>query len=594
MPTGLYGDSYNEALAASRREVQTPAAPAGPAPFAGFLSAVIGAPGAAVHETMSALNAPFPAMQAGNADPSAVWVDQTPIDPSRVFRERAKELTPDPLTTGTASRLVFDATRVLLKAGALTAAGGPLLGAVGTGTAEGTVEAQKLRDEGVDPATAAKVGLAKGVSTGVSLALPVAGRTFAQTALYVAAGGPAAFMAEQQAAKTILENANYADKAARYDPLDPLGLTLSVVIPGLFGAGVHGARALRARAAGAGVEAPPRLPVTEEAEAAARATQLNGHIADTGLYAPDNLTAATAHLDAMNSARAALDLGRRVEVGDAIRPEDMSARGRAAVEAMRAEVGEAQVQARAFEILRAQHEPDLIATAGATDVNIADVRANLDPLNAELRALTDDRAAVIKDTARDLQAQQDMKFKDAQREATKLYEGRLADLQATAARLGDQLKASQAAELARQELGTLARGDVPARLQGDFDARTTSLRKAGQERPISAAVREALGEIEQSRAARTPAAAAKPAEVPRETPAPAEKPATGEKSQTDPVETNAREIATTAPDMRILDEAGTETTAAKLLDDAEAIYQQDVKDADGFMAAINCFIKGGA
>ncbi|MFX6950008.1 hypothetical protein ABTH81_23305, partial [Acinetobacter baumannii] len=66
----------------------------------------------------------------------------------------------------------------------------PIPGAVLTGTDEAFVEAEKLKAEGVDFHTRTKAAAVAGGAAAAATALPVAGRTVAQTVGLVAAGGP--------------------------------------------------------------------------------------------------------------------------------------------------------------------------------------------------------------------------------------------------------------------------------------------------------------------------------------------------------------------------------------------------------------------
>jgi hypothetical protein len=159
-----------------------------------------------------------------------------------MFRARAKELMPDPQTTHASTQVMA----------ALVEFGGAAVGyALTTGPAAplllgadmGMAEADKLKQQGVDLATRTKVGAVAGVVAGASVALPIAGRTIAQTAGLVAVGGPGGFIAQNAASKAILEANDYSKQASQYDPLDPVGLALSTIVPAGFGAvAMRGAR----------------------------------------------------------------------------------------------------------------------------------------------------------------------------------------------------------------------------------------------------------------------------------------------------------------------------------------------------------------
>jgi hypothetical protein len=101
---------------------------------------------------------------------------------------------------------------------------------------EGLTTAEDLANQGVDQQTRSKVGAVTGAMSAAGVVLPVAGKTLAQTAGLVLVGGPASFMAQQQATRSILENANYGEIAKQYDPLDPVGLTVATLLPAGFAA----------------------------------------------------------------------------------------------------------------------------------------------------------------------------------------------------------------------------------------------------------------------------------------------------------------------------------------------------------------------
>lgn len=146
------------------------------------------------------------------------------------------DLRPDPLTAGTAENLVFSLTKGLTKAITAAVALGPVAGAAAFGGSEGLTTAEDLANQGVDQQTRSKVGAVTGAMSAAGVVLPVAGKTLAQTAGLILVGGPASFMAQQQATRSILENANYGEIAKQYDPLDPVGLTIATLLPAGFAA----------------------------------------------------------------------------------------------------------------------------------------------------------------------------------------------------------------------------------------------------------------------------------------------------------------------------------------------------------------------
>jgi hypothetical protein len=239
------------------------------------------------------------------------------------LRDTVKRFTPDPATTGTAGQVVHGAVKVLGKAAGYAIAGG-LPGAVG-GLAidEGISETLRLTDKGVDPATAAKVGAVHGVVTGASVLLPASGTTIARTAGLIALGGPAAFMGEQQAARMILDAADYTEVAKQYDPFDPVGLTVSTLLAGA--AGAVGAVARRGKGA-----------VPDEAVAAAHVAAKAEHVDASALVRRTDVEGMNAHVDGLESVARQLAQGEAVRVPEAVRvdPEVVSAAHERVVKAL--------------------------------------------------------------------------------------------------------------------------------------------------------------------------------------------------------------------------------------------------------------------
>jgi hypothetical protein len=133
----------------------------------------------------------------------------------------------------------------------------PTVWLAGASAEIGLQQSDELRQQGVDFQTRAKVGALTAGVTGLSVALPLAGNTLAKTGAYYLAGGPGGYVAQQAATSEILKRAGYAKIAEQFDPLDPVGLAMSALIPLPFAA--YGAR--RIMKAGKGAE--PVKPAAE-------------------------------------------------------------------------------------------------------------------------------------------------------------------------------------------------------------------------------------------------------------------------------------------------------------------------------------------
>lgn len=168
------------------------------------------------------------------------------------FRSAGRNYMPDSQSASTAENLLFGLGRFATKAIGYSVTAGPAAGAALVAADEGMAESERLKEQGVDVFTRTKVGLVAGATSGMAVALPVAGKTVGQTAALVLGGGPGGFIAQQAASKAILEHAGYDKIGSQYDPFDPVGLAVSTLVPAAFGA--HGLRANRAAPApGTGV-----------------------------------------------------------------------------------------------------------------------------------------------------------------------------------------------------------------------------------------------------------------------------------------------------------------------------------------------------
>ncbi|MCU0950794.1 MAG: hypothetical protein MUC68_06945 [Burkholderiaceae bacterium] len=255
---------------------------------------------------------------------------------------------PDPGTVGAAAEAVQGFTRFATKAVGYSLAVGPVAGAALTGADIGGAEYINLRDQGVDEATAAKVGAVRGAAAGVTVALPVAGRGLASTAALVGVGGPGAFVAEQAAARKILADADYSKLAGQIDPFDPVGLSVATAGAALFGFGAFALRGSgRAKPKGEPAAEPRQVPPQEAVDAAQLVVARE--VADQqALARPGDLAADAIERRAQERAVAQMAAGERVDVADTVplRPGDPMP---APLAQMIARVDEVAAEARAAE-----------------------------------------------------------------------------------------------------------------------------------------------------------------------------------------------------------------------------------------------------
>lgn len=154
------------------------------------------------------------------------------------MRLRSAELAPDPLTAHRADQVMSGVGTSVVRAAGAIATTGPVGGSVIFGAGEGDTTYHEAIDRGIDPATAAKLAATTGVISGLTAGVPAVGSTVARTLGIAAAAGPGSYVAQEFISRKILQSAGLPDEAAMHDPTDPLGLALSIALPGVA-AGLH-------------------------------------------------------------------------------------------------------------------------------------------------------------------------------------------------------------------------------------------------------------------------------------------------------------------------------------------------------------------
>lgn len=407
------------------------------------------------------------------------------------FRQQARQWMPDAATSHVAEQTVFGLTRFGTKAVAGAAVAGPVAGAGLVGLDEALTTADDLKRQGVDPLTRSQVGAVVGLTSALGVALPVAGNTATQTAALVAVGGPLSFMGQQAATREILQAADYTQLADQYDPLDPVGLAVSTIIPAGFG--MWAMRGVRMRAAGKTADTPelapdrspapegdvaraqdsaqtePLRPTPEQVDAA-RVEMLTQHIESAGLHSADDARAAAMHLDAFARAVDDLSAGRRVDVTDLVPVE-------------RLQVARAlDTFAQGLDTART----DLIAQASklAEPTAVRQMRAEL--ADAQVRLAELESPDAVKARAADLQQSERLSFKQAMAQARKEFGSQAADVQARVDRLEGMLADNAQGQQAFDALNILNRqAEQAGRQRAQIDAPPT------RETPTAAAAREA-------------------------------------------------------------------------------------------------------
>lgn len=358
----------------------------------------------------------------------------------RSLRNAGAIYRPDPATASTAEQVLYGFARGATKI--VTAAPAGLPGFVMAGAEEAASASDDLAAQGVPQGARMAAGAVQGAGLALA-ALPLVGTTLPQTAALYVAGGPGGFMAQQALTREILRNAGQDKVAEQFDPFDPVGLSISALLPAGFTA--YGLRAQRMQRAAASLPptlaeargevspvpvepAAPPEPIPSARTAVADAVQRYG---DTQQFPPEVVDAAMA----MNIAEQA----RGADAGAQLlsHHENLAA---AVARAHDLETQLAELEAR---------RADLLPIAGnlAEPGEIRDARTELRLMEQTRVDLSD---AALRALAKVVQARDGISYKAALSQATKDAEGRAADWTARQERLqsfiDDNAKAQQATQ----------------------------------------------------------------------------------------------------------------------------------------------------
>jgi hypothetical protein len=96
----------------------------------------------------------------------------------------------------------------------------------------------ELVEKGVDAETATIASIASGLVSAAQIKLPASGKTIAQT-LGLIALNPVMGAAQAGGIEMLLESGGYKEQAKEYDPLDPVGRSIDIVLGLFFGGMAH-------------------------------------------------------------------------------------------------------------------------------------------------------------------------------------------------------------------------------------------------------------------------------------------------------------------------------------------------------------------
>lgn len=398
-------------------------------------------------------------------------------DFGELLRERGREFRPDPTDSHAAEQVLYGFAR-----GASKVVGGSLLagpiGVVGAGLEESISAADDLARQGVDFRTRVQAGGVQGAGLAIA-ALPLLGKTLPQTAGLYLAGGPGGFVAQQALTREILQAGGYDAVADQYDPLDPVGLAVSTLVPAVFTA--------------AGIRAQRRASAVSRDVADAARVALQAEQRRTSNPAPDVPRSADAHETALARAEDAIARGDAVQVADVAPMGRPSVNETPAVAEQRATVGMIDAQI-------AQTEAELAATLPAAS-GLAEP-GQIREARAELRLMeqtrVDQSEAAARTRAKEIQAAKRVSYKAALSQAKKEIGDAAADWQARADRLNALIARNAEAQRQTQRAGELEQQlrTLRQRRQAEaarLDEMTTSPMEA-----FGAGVRELVRAMEES------------------------------------------------------------------------------------------------
>lgn len=399
-------------------------------------------------------------------------------DQAMANAELIKDLRPSPETTGIAGQVLGELAAVVPRTVAGFAAGGPIGGAVAAGAPAGYSGAVVAELEGVDPNTAAVKGAIDAATYGIGALIPAArifGNVFADAGATVGANVGLG-IASRGGTAALLESNGYKQQAQQYRVLDGTAMLIDAVLGGAFW-GI-----------GRGMSRPQISPETVDAALAGN----NGTHAQHGTApgAPVDAASSVAHQNALDLALQQLAQGEPVNVSGMLDDATFIRSDRVGPET---EVVRQQAQQEVFAQARSELEP--VAAAGLP--NVRDIRAEVTGLRRSLDDLDQAHEAAgntYRQAAKEFQ-QQRISRKQAERAARDsiaqqrqaIDEQRVAT-QARIDELNQQLESNRAAERARTELATMARGETPARLQQQVDQRAEQIGSAFKRSALASSV----------------------------------------------------------------------------------------------------------
>ncbi|KAA8560591.1 hypothetical protein FX985_00641 [Pseudomonas extremaustralis] len=530
--------------------------------------------------------------------------------------ESVKDLRPNAVEVGMAGQIIGELSAVLPRtiAGAVT--GGLPGAAVAAGAPAGYAKTQTAMAEGIDPGTARLLGAAEGLTTGVSAVLPAArfvGPVLGDAAIAVGANVGLG-IAHRGASAEILREGGYHAQAAQYDMLDKSALATDLVM-GLAFFGL--------------ARATFRRPTTEQVDAALTDRNAQHADIDTAPGLPVDPRSAVAHQDALRSAIESINRGEPVVLPDNIQSAQFL---RTAEESSVVAPSRDVAMATARQDLEPKLRVELEQEAAGILPNVRDVKTELSSVARSLEGLDD----TFRARAKEFQ-QQGQTRKQAEQSARKAIDAERLDLTDRQTSLNEALGGNRSAEQARADLNAMDRGEVPQRFNDRVTQRADAIIQGFQRNPLAEGIaatrrtetprqlnervaREELdtlvGEHEATLPREPEAAPVSRAESPPG--GRSAEPSAATRGRTEPNVVNdagkpagdanlasaepaelqiLRDVISRNPDTMVnsgfdADGKPLQAKAADVLAAIEVEHKAGVREAQSFMAAVNCLLRG--
>lgn len=493
---------------------------------------------------------------------------------SKHSQEVVKSLTPDPMTSGWLANVMQGVSSIVpsMLAGTALSGGNPVGGALAIGETKGFSAMKEKQAEGIDEATAAKVGVIEGITQGAGVLFPAAvgGKALTRVAtgagINVGIGG-----ASRGATGKILEANGYKEMADQYRVIDGMAMMTDAIIGGAFG-GLH-------------IEGKAE-PLPSEIDAGLAANNIHQLEIESAPGIPVDIATRNAHIEAMDIATEQVLRGEPVDVTNELNNTNFIHKP---IDSERiSNISDSLSESGYGEIVHANEK--MREYAGRIDELTNDIRSaqsaidQASNLEGQTAYLDPETATRIREINRELENSNlpIRRREELQGEKTMLTEGAAAFPENQVGML-EALSASDKSKMRSLEI-------KKQKLQKRLNESQSKLRR----------VISNLSDFDRVEYASLLEPESRPVRVVQVKKAES----LPDKDNSKQVEANiadkesniphiSKEIISEKPDLKITDESGNVMAAGEALARADEDVAQAEKDSSLFEAAINCFIRNG-